>query len=65
MSKYVRLKYALVLAKFYQGSDSYSHNYAHISSEEVIVHYFLKPRDGINMILKHNLSIIAGVLIPA
>ena len=35
MSKYVLLKYSLVLAKVYQGSDSYSHSYAQTSAEEV------------------------------
>ena len=33
MLKYLLFKYALVLAKCYQGSYSYSHRYAHISAE--------------------------------
>ena len=65
MSKYVLLKYSPVLAKFYQGSDSYYHRYAQMSAKEVIVHSSLKLSDGINVILKNNLSVVVGVLILA
>ena len=63
MSWAIPLQYALVLAKLYQGLESYSHSYAQISTEEVMDHSFLKIRDGINMILKHNISVFFGVIV--